>query len=103
MNPPKRLRIGPGYVKVILNKGLGKDVIGSYSPSRGIELGKGLKGGALADVFLHEVLHALFHVFSIEEGRPEEIVVGQVASLVTVFWAQNPSALKWWAKLLESE
>ncbi len=104
MNPPKRLRIGPTYVKVNLNKDFGKEeILGAYQPEQGIEIKAGLCGGTLADTFLHEVLHALFHTFSIEEKRPEETVVGQIASLLTGFWADNPKAQKWWAKLLESE
>ncbi len=101
MPAPKRLKVGPATIKVRFSKDMPPTELGSFHPDEGILIDVHLSNGTLADVFLHEVLHALFHYFSLEEGRPEETQVGQMAALITTFWAANPSALRWWSSLLK--
>ncbi len=105
MPAPKKLKIGYVNVKVQFLNNMSKNdsysLLGLFHPDEGIKIDASLTKGTLADVFLHECLHAIFHYFSIEEERPEEIQVGQMASLLTTFWSANPSTLKWWSSLLK--
>lgn len=64
-----------------------------------IVLAEGQSREALADTFLHEVLHAIAHAMGVDwEG--EEQVVGSMATGLTTFWQANPGALRWWGALL---
>ena len=64
-----------------------------------IVLAEGQSKEALADTFLHEVLHALGHLMGVEY-ETEEHTVQTFATGLTTFWQANPGALRWWASLL---
>jgi hypothetical protein len=64
-----------------------------------IVLAEGQSREALADTFLHEVLHAVGHLMGVDY-EAEEQVVQTMATGLTTFWQANPGALKWWASLL---
>ena len=64
-----------------------------------IVLAEGQSREALADTFLHEVLHAVGHLMGVDYEN-EEQVVQTFATGLTTFWQANPGALKWWASLL---
>ena len=64
-----------------------------------IVLAEGQSREALADTFLHEVLHAVGHLMGIDYDS-EEQVVQTFATGLTTFWQANPGALKWWGSLL---
>jgi len=64
-----------------------------------IVLAEGQSREALADTFLHEVLHAVGHLMGIDY-ESEEQVVQTFATGLTTFWQANPVALKWWSSLL---
>lgn len=50
------------------------------------------------DTFLHEVSHAIFHVFGVEDGDKEERIVGLTATAWVQVYRDNPWLLKWLAK-----
>ena len=54
---------------------------------------------ALADTFLHEVLHAVGAAMSVDFETEEQVVL-TFATGLTTFWQANPGALRWWASLL---
>ena len=64
-----------------------------------IVLAEGQSKEALADTFLHEVLHAVGHLMGVEY-ETEEQTVQTFATGLTTFWQANPGALRWWANLL---
>ena len=64
-----------------------------------IVLAEGQSKEALADTFLHEVLHAVGHLMGVEY-ETEEQTVQPFATGLTTFWQANPGALRWWANLL---
>ena len=64
-----------------------------------IVLAEGQSKEALADTFLHEVLHAVGHLMGVEY-ETEELTVQTFATGLTTFWQANPGALRWWASLL---
>jgi len=64
-----------------------------------IVLAEGQSKEALADTFLHEVLHAVGHLMGVEY-ETEEQTVQTFATGLTTFWQANPGALRWWATLL---
>ena len=64
-----------------------------------IVLAEGQSKEALADTFLHEVLHAVGNLMGVEY-ETEEQTVQTFATGLTTFWQANPGALRWWASLL---
>ena len=64
-----------------------------------IVLAEGQSKEALADTFLHEVLHAVGHLMGVEY-ETEEQTVQTFATGLTPFWQAHPGALRWWANLL---
>lgn len=64
-----------------------------------IVLAEGQSREALADTFLHEVLHAVGSLMGVEY-ETEEQTVQTFATGLTTFWQANPGALRWWANLL---
>ena len=64
-----------------------------------IVLAEGQSKEALADTFLHEVLHAVGNLMGVEY-ETEELTVQTFATGLTTFWQANPRALRWWASLL---
>lgn len=59
----------------------------------------GLPREAMADTFLHEVIHAIGNVMGIEWGSEESVARRVATGLCTVMKA-NPSAFRWWQSLL---
>lgn len=53
-----------------------------------------------ADVFLHEVLHAITDAMSLSDGASEEEFVSRTATGLATVWRDNPEAFKWWGKQL---
>ncbi len=64
-----------------------------------IAIYEGLPNEAMADTFLHEVIHAIGNVMGVEWGS-EENVARRVATGLCTVMKSNPSAFKWWRGLL---
>ena len=59
-----------------------------------------LEKDQMADVILHEIIHALYFAMGLKEDSDEERVAhGISAGLCTVF-KSNPKFFKWWSDLL---
>ncbi len=108
---PTSVRVGVFIVPVIYQSQDDKGVFNS-SPLPRISLLDLLEGTAMADAFLHEVLHAIWHIYALgvvidaEDAFTtvevnEEQMVGQFAQALTCFWKDNPLAHSWWKNLLE--
>jgi hypothetical protein len=54
---------------------------------------------ALANTFLHEVIHAINYGMGISSAD-EENLTNRLANGLCATWRENPEAFKWWAALL---
>lgn len=55
----------------------------------------------IADTFLHEVVHAVFDAFGLEEkAEREEPITRRLATGLCTIWKDNPKAFAWWQSLL---
>ena len=57
---------------------------------------------ALANVFLHEVIHAINYSMNIE-GVDEEKLTNRLANGLCSVWYDNPQVWNWWSKLLKKK
>mgnify|MGYP003656967002 CR=1 FL=1 len=57
---------------------------------------------ALANVFLHEVIHAINCSMNIE-GVDEEKLTNRLANGLCSVWVDNPQVWNWWSKLLKKK
>jgi len=99
---PKRLKVFYRHVPVLYlprSRMDGND--GIWDQTR-ITIAAELRGRELADTFLHEVLHAIRDTFGHERAKDEDAVQFH-ATAITTFWSDNPSALRWWAKLISRD
>ncbi|MGI9486268.1 MAG: hypothetical protein ACR2RF_10405 [Geminicoccaceae bacterium] len=48
-----------------------------------------------ADTMLHEILHAIYWVYGVEDEDKEERLVGMMASALTQVWRDNPQVVAW--------
>jgi hypothetical protein len=103
MKAPKRIRIGVAVVKVELVTKLtedDKEVHGTFGDGI-IQLHDTLSGKALAETFLHELLHAITYYYHIAQPEfNEEQVVARYSFPLTTFFMDNPTARRWWCSLL---
>lgn len=44
---------------------------------------------------LHEILHAIYWVYGVEDEDKEERLVGMMASALTQVWRDNPQVVTW--------
>jgi len=54
-----------------------------------------------AEVFIHEILHAIHHHFCMKDSTPEEMFAENTALGLVMVWKDNPDVFKWWTSLLE--
>ena len=54
---------------------------------------------ALANTFLHEVIHAVNYSMGIK-SMDEENLTNRLASGLCAVWRENPMAFKWWTTLI---
>jgi hypothetical protein len=57
----------------------------------------------VAEVFLHEVLHALLFALDLADASKvdHEQIVSRTATGLCTIWKQNPAAFKWWSDLMK--
>ena len=55
---------------------------------------------ALANTFLHEVIHAVNYGMGINSAD-EENLTNRITNGICAAWRENPEAFKWWASLLK--
>lgn len=56
----------------------------------------------MADVFQHEIIHALCKAFRLDEKKcEEEDIAAYISTGLCTVWQQNPRAFRWWISLME--
>ena len=55
---------------------------------------------ALANTFLHEVIHAINYSMGIASGD-EENLTNRLANGLCAVWRENPDVFKWWATVIK--
>jgi len=55
---------------------------------------------ALANTFLHEVIHAINYSMGISSGD-EENLTNRLANGLCAVWRENPEVFKWWATTIK--
>lgn len=58
--------------------------------------------GQMMDTLLHEIMHAIFHVYGIEDSDKEERAVGIIATAWAQIWRDNPALMVWLADAAEA-
>ena len=102
MSLPTSVKVGAHQVQVVYKSRLdGTDaeqvVNGSFDPDTYvIELRSGLAPSRMAEVMLHEVLHAVNDQTVFVEDEDEERVVTVLAAYLTKFAQDNPDFIRSW-------
>jgi len=103
MKAPRRIKIGAALVRiefVVRLTSEGKEVDGTFGDGI-IQIHEALAGKALAETFLHELLHAITYYHHIAQPDfDEEQVVARYSFPLTTFFMDNPTARRWWCSLL---
>ena len=60
----------------------------------------GLAKDHMADVILHEIIHALYFAMGLKEDSDEENVAHRIATGICTVFKSNPKFFKWWSELL---
>ena len=55
---------------------------------------------ALANTFLHEVIHSINYSMGIDSGD-EENLTNRLANGLCAVWKENPDVFKWWASIIK--
>lgn len=109
---PKSVRIG--CYTYIVEKGTPHEHDNTFGWTtthiRKISIAPDLRGEQIANTFLHEVTHAVHWVYGLlyaidNESPPptEEMFTTIGTNGICAFWQDNPEALKWWLKALNSK
>lgn len=103
MNPPKELKVlGLNYKVLYASlEEVGQDKLG-WCDTTGlmIYIVADQPKSALANTFIHEVIHAINYSMGISSGD-EENLTNRLANGLTAFFKENPEAHKWWTSLLK--
>lgn len=108
---PDSVRIGCFQFKVVVGDVHEHDgTFGWMAPGhKRISLSRGLDADRLANVFMHEVIHAIHYLYGLlpfDENSPprsEEEFTTLTANGLCAFWQDNPEAMKWWLKTLNTK
>tara|TARA_Y100001963_G_C6597626_1_gene360966 strand:- start:343 stop:741 length:399 start_codon:yes stop_codon:yes gene_type:complete len=63
-------------------------------------IGEDQPKSALANTFLHEVIHAINYSMGIASGD-EENLTNRLANGLCAVWKENPEVFKWWAATIK--
>lgn len=108
---PKAVRVGCFQFKVTMGA-IEHDMTSSFgfmAPSmKLISVAPNMSAQELANTFMHEVIHAIHHVYGLmrhpEDPQPsEEEYTNLTANGLCAFFQDNPQACAWWMKTLRAE
>lgn len=95
---PESVRIGPHDIKFgALSASESKNNYGMFVPAeQTIRLNNGYVSGSMAvDTVLHEIIHAIFSVGTVQAKQGEEHIVSVVATYLAQIIRDNPKLVKW--------
>lgn len=95
---PKSVRVGPHDVR--FERLNGEDAKRNYGTFLPAELAINLQdkyasGSQAADTILHEIIHAIFAVWSVDVKRGEEHIVSVLGTSLTQIIRDNPGLIAW--------
>lgn len=96
---PKEIKVlGLTYkIKFVPLEDVGNDKLGWCDcTTLQLYIGEGQPKSALANTFLHEVIHAINYSMGIASGD-EENLTNRLANGLCAVWKENPDVFKWWA------
>ena len=102
MSLPTSIRVGPHDVPVFYKPRLEDEDEGSvvsglfFVEDFHIEIRQGLKGSRMAEVLMHEVLHAVHSNTRFTDDEDEERAVTILASALTQLAKDNPEFIRSW-------
>jgi len=103
MPAPTEIKIlGLNYnIKFVPLDDVGNDKLGWCDcTSLLIYIAKDQPKSALANTFLHEVIHAINYGMGISSGD-EENLTNRLANGLCAVWKENPEVFKWWASTVK--
>ena len=98
---PKSVRVGPHDIRFAdINGDDAKKNYGTFVPTeQAIRLHDQYASGSLAvDTVIHEILHAIFAVGTVEVKQGEEHVVSVLGTFLTQIIRDNPELIAWLQK-----
>lgn len=102
---PKRIKIGSLWFGVDVEEMGDAEAMGTFGHmnpvNQRIRVRPGLSPQMLAQVFIHEVMHAIYfqsYLFGPEDAPKEETVVRHSTAGLCQIWQDNPEAMRWWSK-----
>jgi len=96
---PKEIKVlGLTYkIKFVPLEDVGNDKLGWCDcTTLQLYIGEDQPKSALANTFLHEVIHAINYSMGIASGD-EENLTNRLANGLCAVWKENPDVFKWWA------
>ena len=103
MPAPKEIKVlGLTYrIKFVPLEDVGNDKLG-WCDCTTLQLYIGIDQprSALANTFLHEVIHAINYSMGIASGD-EENLTNRLANGLCAVWKENPEVFKWWATVIK--
>lgn len=98
-NLPKQLRLGPFLYTVQTMSCDNADMSGvmglCMNDMTKIHVREGLSDTMLAEVFFHEILHAIHYMFDLNDDASEESFTLLGTRGIGMFWRDNPEAVEW--------
>lgn len=95
---PEKIKIGPHNYNIVVIKEAMADAIGINGDTNlnmhRIRICESLKGSVLLEVLLHEILHAIYKQYSLEQKDKEERIVMSFGLGLTQVFVDNPDLLK---------
>ncbi len=97
MNPPEVIKVACYDIKVIpwtIDQSLSRDAYGEFSQSEeAIKFREHMKGPQLVDTIIHEINHAIYWAYAINDSDEEERICTAFATAWTQVYRDNPALL----------
>lgn len=99
MKIPKSLKIGYHDYQIVEWGAAEVDLSGSWGQcdkhEKTIYICTDTKPAIVADIFIHECMHAIWDYFNLEDSEDEEKAVSVLSSGLVDLFVSNPKALQW--------
>jgi hypothetical protein len=75
-------------------EGFDAEDYGEFHPDHGIQIAPGLSPDAAATTVLHEIVHAIAHVYALPDVLDEESMCGRLEAPLLAFLRDNPTLVR---------
>lgn len=107
MRIPKKLKIGYHDYEVIEWTAFEVDLSGTWGQcdknEKKIYVCTETNSKSVADIFLHECMHAIWEYFNLDEEESEENAISRLSSGLIALFVDNPKTLEWLTERINNE